>query len=385
MNKKKLLTAATLMVVSTAHSQNMLPQAARLDSFLQQEIKISSIPGLAVAIVKDGKLVYQYKAGTANIEWDAPVTTHTAFQVASVTKLFTSTLVLKWIQEGKINLDDHVQTYLPEAPASWKAIQIKHLLSHQSGIPWPSGIGGFIGTTASGNTKPPTKTEIFNQLKDSALTFTPGAKESYMNGDHFVLQMIIEKIGGKPYPQLLQEEVFLPLGMKDSGFDLELRELPSQVMKPLPHKSQLFTKGKNGPYVFKSFYNANSYTSAALYLSLADAITWAVALDKGSLLHTSSIDSIQATMALNGSFTKMGWVKEKIYDQVTYGHSGGPGLGHILRVPEKKITIIVLNNNADVYPYIAPALVGICSNVTEIKEATLQTKMLNRGFDKRLE
>jgi hypothetical protein len=62
------------------------------------------------------------------------------------------------------------------------------------------------------------------------------------------------------------------------------------------------------------------------------------------------VDQFQAPMPLNGSFTQLGWIKEKIYDQITYGHSGGPGLGQILRIPEKKLTIIVLNNDADLYP-----------------------------------
>ena len=386
MKKTILLTALVVLCTAGVEAQtNTLQQSRRIDSFLLKEMNAIGIPGLAVAIVENGKSVYQRTFGKANLEWDAPVTARTAFQIASVTKLFTSTLVLKWVQEGKIHLEDHVLNYFPDGPQSWKSIEVQHLLSHQSGIPWPSSIGGFIGMKASGTNKPPTKEEIYKDMRDSALTFVPGTKESYINGDHFILQMILEKIGGKPFPRLLEEEVLLPLNMYGSGYDLELRELPFQVMKVLPQKTQLYTKGKTSPYILKGFYNSNSYTAAALYLSIQDAIKWAIALDKGVFIKGPLLDSIKAPMPLKGSFTKLGWISETIYGQECFGHSGGPGLGHILRLPDKKLTIIVLNNYADLYPYLATALVGICTNAPQIKEENARNKTLNRGFDGKLE
>jgi CubicO group peptidase (beta-lactamase class C family) len=376
-----LLVICMIHLASGRAQVSRLPQAKQMDDFLNGEIRTNGIPGMAVAIVQNGQLVYLRTFGKANIEWDAPVDEHTVFQIASVTKLFTSTLVLKWVQDGKLRLDDPISQYFSDAPPAWQHIQVKHLLSHQSGLPWPSGIGGFIGTKSSGSNTPPSREEIYSSIKDSAASFAPGTKESYINGDHFILQMILEKIAGKPFPEILQEEVLSKLGMHDSGYDWEIRALPMQVMKALPRKSQLFTKGKTAPNILKAFYNASSYDAAGLYLSISDAVKWAIALDRGNFINKVMVDSFQAPMPLNGSFTKLGWIKEKMYGQITYGHSGGPGLGQILRIPEKKLTIIVLNNDADLYPYLGNALLGIYLGAAELKEKDLKTKTIDRGYE----
>jgi serine-type D-Ala-D-Ala carboxypeptidase len=329
------------------------PTSKDIDLLVQKEMKELNIPGMAVAIVQDGKVIHLGTYGMANIEWDQPVTKTTAFQIASVTKLFTSTLVMKFIQDGKISLDDPVTKYLEDAPAVWKEVRIKHLLSHQSGIPWPASIGGFMGTRPSTSDKPASKEQVYKDMRDSTMVFKPGEKESYINGDAFVLQMVLEKIGGKNISEIFEEEIFTPLKMHNSGFDAESRNFPVQVMKPLKNKSQLFTKGKNGPLIFKSFYNPTSYCSGGLYTSIGDAVNWAVSLDKGELLKPATVELLKTKMPLNGSFTALGWNREVINGHEAFGHSGGPGLGDILRFPEKKLTIIVFSNYADMYPYIA--------------------------------
>jgi CubicO group peptidase (beta-lactamase class C family) len=235
----------------TAHVKIDDPTSKQIDLFVQQEINELHIPGMAVAVVRDGKLLYSGTYGLANLEWGQAVTKNTAFQIASVTKLFTSTLVMKFIQEGKISLEDPVTKYLTDAPLSWKEVRVKHLLSHQSGIPWPASIGGFLGTRPSTSDKPTTKEQVYKDMTDSALVFKPGQKESYINGDAFVLQMVLEKIAGKNISEVLEDEVFSPLKMKNSGFDLETRNFPTQVMKLVKNKSQIFTKGRSGLLVLQ--------------------------------------------------------------------------------------------------------------------------------------
>jgi CubicO group peptidase (beta-lactamase class C family) len=191
---------------STNHNISGTGQSKRIDQLVRNEIDELHIPGMAVAVVEDGKILHAATYGVANIEWNEPVSMNTAFQIASVTKLFTSTLVMKYIQDGKIALDDPVTKYLTDAPASWKDIRVKHLLSHQSGIPWPASIGGFLGTRPSTSDKPASKEQVYKDMRDSALVFKAGEKESYINGDAFVLQMVLEKIGGKKITEILQEE-----------------------------------------------------------------------------------------------------------------------------------------------------------------------------------
>ena len=277
-------------------TKNHPPSSTQINQLVKQEMNELHIPGMAVAVVQDGKILHLGTYGMANLEWDQKVTKSTAFQIASVTKLFTSTLVMKFIQDGRINLDDPITKYLPDAPQAWKEIRVKHLLSHQSGIPWPASIGGFLGTKPSTSDKPASKEQVYQDMKDSAVVFRPGEKESYMNGDAFVLQMVLEKIGGKSIGEVFEEEVFMPLKMKNSGFDAELRNFPAQVMKTIKYKSQIFTKGKTGPLVYKSFYNPTSYCSGGLYTSIDDAVKWAQALDKGEFLQAGSIEKIKTKM-----------------------------------------------------------------------------------------
>jgi CubicO group peptidase (beta-lactamase class C family) len=355
------------------------PHSKAIDVLLLKEMRELQIPGMTAAVVQDGKLLHLGSYGTANIEWNQPVTKSTTFQIASVTKLFTSTLVMKFIQEGKINLDDPIIKFFPDAPATWSDIRVKHLLSHQSGIPWPASIGGFLGTRASTSDKPATKEQVYNDMRDSALTYQPGSKESYINGDAFIMQMILEKIGGEDITELFRHQIFGPLGMNNTGFDREIRNFPGQVMQPLKNKSQIFTKGKNGPLIFKSFYNPTSYCSGGLYMSVEDAVKWATALDKGEFLKQAIVDQLTSKMPLNGSFTALGWNHENFNGHDGYGHSGGPGLGDILRFPEKKLTIIVFTNYADMYPYLAASIGKLYFPDIELKGIT---KTLDRGYEK---
>jgi serine-type D-Ala-D-Ala carboxypeptidase len=358
-----------------AHS----PSSSQIDLLVREEIKELHIPGMAVAVIQSGKVLHLGTYGIANTEWDQQVTKNTAFQIASVTKLFTSTLVMKFIQNGKIGLDDPINKYLQDAPREWKDIRVKHLLSHQSGIAWPASIGGFLGTRPSTTDKPASKEQVYKDMKDSALVFQPGAKESYMNGDAFVLQMVLEKIGGKSIGEVFNEEIFMPLGMKNSGFDAEIRNFPAQVMKPLKNKSQIFTKGKTGPLIYKSFYNPTSYCSGGLYMSIEDAVKWAVSLEKGDFLKPGIIEQLKTKMPLNGSFTALGWNREVFNGHEAFGHSGGPGLGDILYFPTQNLVIIVFSNYADMYPYIAASIAKLY-----FPDITLPkiTKTLDRGYDK---
>jgi len=354
-------------------------RSREIDQLVKAEMQKWQIPGMAVAVVQNGNLIHIGTYGIANEEWNEPVTKSTAFQIASVTKLFTSTLVMKYLQEGKINLDDSITKFFPDAPNSWKDIRVKHLLSHQSGIPWPASIGGFLGTKASSTDKPASKAQVYKDMIDSAVTFKPGAKESYINGDAFVMQMVLEKIGGKDIESIFNEQVFGPLNMTNSGFDSENRNFPPQVMKPVKYKSQIFTKGKNGLLVYKSFYNPTSYCSGGLYMSINDAVKWAFSLDNATLIKTDIIDQLKTPMPLNGSFTALGWNHERFNGHDAYGHSGGPGLGDILRFPEKKLTIIVFTNDADMYPYLAATIATFFFPDIKLEPVT---KKLERGYDK---
>ncbi len=351
--KKNSLLLLLLMFTFTAFGQKQVVAKAVIDTYVKNEMKEVGIPGMAVAVIKDGKILHFNTYGIANIEYDIPVSKHTAFQIASVTKLFTSTLVMKWLQQKKITLEDRVADHIPNSPESWSKITIGHLLAHESGVPWPASLGGSIGITAVEPFKVDSMPLLIEKLKSVPLKFETGTKQAYVNGDYFLLQYIIEKIGGQAFEQVLKKEVFDEMGMKDSGYDVEQRDLRVLTMFPLKHKSQNFTTGKKGPLIFKGFYAPTSYNAGGMHLSIQDAVKWAISLDLNTLIGADMQDVMKKQTLLKAGFTQLGWTTQMNNGYQVIGHSGGPGLGDVLRVPSEKLTVIVLSNFTDMYPYIA--------------------------------
>jgi len=106
--------------------------ADAIDDYIKTEMERRHIPGLALAVARNGKIIKVRGYGVANLEHDVPVTPDTVFELASVTKQFTATAIMLLVEEGKVQLDDQVAWHLPRAPETWKAITVRHLLTHTS-------------------------------------------------------------------------------------------------------------------------------------------------------------------------------------------------------------------------------------------------------------
>jgi CubicO group peptidase (beta-lactamase class C family) len=115
--------------------------SARVDSIVQHEMRLRRIPGVAVAVVQNGKVVLKKAYGLANLETETPLRTDAVFELASVTKQFTAAAIMLLVQDGKVRLDEPIATYIDNAPATWAGITVRHLLNHTSGLD----IGGLPG------------------------------------------------------------------------------------------------------------------------------------------------------------------------------------------------------------------------------------------------
>ena len=140
----------------------------------------------------------------ADLEWNVPNSSTTRFNIASMTKQFTAASILLLEERGKLRTDDPVKKFVPDAPAPWDKITIYHLLTHTSGI---------SNDAARYEPGPPEKLE----LRDTPLNFQPGEQWAYTNLGYIVLGYLLEKVSGQTYEEFLQESIFKPLGMKDSG------------------------------------------------------------------------------------------------------------------------------------------------------------------------
>src|SRR6185436_14293187 len=187
--------------------------AAKIQEVLALAHKYRQFNG-TVLVAEDGKVVYKGGFGLANMEWNIPNTPDTKFRLGSITKQFTATVILQLVEQGKIKLDGKLSDYLPDYRKDvGNKVTIHNLLTHTSGIPSYTGLPGFFDNVSR---NPYKVTEFVNKYASGDLEFEPGSKFSYNNSGYFLLGAIIERVTGKTYEQVLKENIFDPLGMKNS-------------------------------------------------------------------------------------------------------------------------------------------------------------------------
>jgi D-alanyl-D-alanine carboxypeptidase len=186
----------------------------RLDSAVVAWLAAGESPSVSVAVVRgrDTLLVRAY--GKANLEWDAAATPATVYRTGSVTKQFTAALVLQLVDSGRVRLDDAIATHLPAVPARWRAVTVRQLLNHTSGIrsytSTPAGRRRFAEDL-------PPDTLVMTTAGDS-LEFAPGSAWNYNNTGYLLLGMLLERVTGRPYETLLAERLFRPVGLTETRY-----------------------------------------------------------------------------------------------------------------------------------------------------------------------
>ena len=194
-----LFTCATLAI-----AQNSLDSAVA--DYVKSEMERQHIPGLALLVTRDGKIVRSEGFGLANVELQVPVKPETIFQSGSVGKQFTATAVMMLVEEGKIGLDDPLTKYFPDAPPSWKNVTVRELLSHT---------GGFGDYPKDFNfRKDWTEPQLLKLVESIPLAYPPGTKWEYSNLGYLTLGILIHRVSGEFYGDFLQQRIFQPLGMQ---------------------------------------------------------------------------------------------------------------------------------------------------------------------------
>lgn len=344
MKKLSIIIFFLSLFISHSYGQNK-----KVDDFILSEMKEVGIQGASVAVVKWGRIVKMQSYGTANLEWSIPTTNNTLFPMASVSKLFTSSLIADMVRNNELDLDAPITKYIKDAPYTWEAITIKHILSHTSGIKWLKNIDHNATTK-----------EAIESLKDSTLMFKPGTKECYASSDYTVLKFIVENVTTKTFEDLMKERVFSKVGMNGCGYDMEKRKGCEQTMIPLKHKTQVYLGKNDDMKVYKYFYPRYSYCAGGLWMNIQDACSWVCALDRG-ILFTQDDEVLLYEKAENSSLQKSnfsiyGWNANTYQNHKCAGISGGPAVAEILRFPENKLTVIVFTNQRNILPYLAKSI-----------------------------
>ena len=330
----------------------------KVDEFIRAEMESQHIPGVSLAVIKDGKPVIVKGYGLANVEHNVPVKPETVFQSGSVAKQFTATAVMMLVENGKVDLDKPIGTYLGDVPDTWAGITVRHLLSHTGGMTdYPDDFD---------YRRDYTEDELLKQAKEIPLAFKAGDRWMYSNLGYVVLGILIHKVSGKFYGDLLQERVFKPLGMTSARIINEADIIPNRAAGYRLVKGQL----KNQAWVSPSI---NTTADGSLYLTVYDMIKWDEALSAGKLLRRSSFDEMCKPVKLNNGKIHpygFGWAVREVNGKTVVEH-GGAWQGfkaHIARFPENRITVVLFANLIQTNQY------AIAHGVAEIVEPELKPK-----------
>jgi CubicO group peptidase (beta-lactamase class C family) len=337
-----LLFSAAALAGSAAASQ--ADEGAKVDAYIRGEMQKERIPGLALGVYREGKIVKAEGYGLANLEWDAPVKANTIFQSGSVGKQFVATALMMLVEEGKVGLDDPVQKYFTDAPDTWKNIKIRNLLSHTSGLseyenePRTKPDGPFYLRLDM------TEDELYKRIAAMPMDFQPGEDWSYRNTNYVLLGILIHKVTGKFYGDYLQERIFKPLGMTATRSISEADIIPRRAAG----YELVNDEPKNQEWVSPTF---NSTADGTLYFTVLDLEKWDAALYTEKLLKRSSLDQMWTVMKLNnGQPNKasygFAWEIKQINGHKVIEH-GGAWQGFtcdISRYVDDKLTVVVLTN-----------------------------------------
>ena len=316
----------------------MLPE---IDQIVLNEIDPQG-PGVAVAVVKDGKPVHIQGYGLANLEWDCPIRPDTVFRLASITKQFTAMAIMLLEQEGKLRLDDPITRYLPDYPTYERNITITHLLNHTSGIKSYTSLENFIRDIAQ---KAMSSSDLLAYFKDLPLEFEPGTRFLYNNSGYHLLGIIIENIAGMSYEQFIQQHIFQPLHMNHSYY------MHNETV--IPRRADGYEKTAEG-YRHAFYLNMEiPYAGGSLGSTVEDLILWDAALREERLLDAATQERMYTPLQLANGRTEAYGYGFRITEYEGHrliGHGGGiPGFHTFMaRFIDDRAMIAILANAVEI-------------------------------------
>ncbi|MBK9163180.1 MAG: beta-lactamase family protein [Acidobacteria bacterium] len=334
MVSNKIKTGTVLRALFLLLLASASVNADAVDRIVRERMQERNIPGAAVAVIRNGKVEKVKGYGLASLEFQAPVSPDSVFEIGSVSKQMTAAGILLLVQDGKVGLDEKISVYLPGTPESWKSVTVRHLLSHTSGIKNYTGLSGFeLSRRLSAE-------QFIAQLSPLPLEFESGERYTYSNSGYNLLAHIIERQSGKKYLDFMRERIFRPLGMNRTG------ERDPQFIIPLRASGYEWRidryTGRDGNLT--DLMGAGSITS-----TIEDMIKWERALRGDAFLRPETKREMWTPFTFNNgerSAYGLGWRISDVRGHKLIGHTGQTaGFGAaIFRYVDSNITVIVLTN-----------------------------------------
>jgi CubicO group peptidase (beta-lactamase class C family) len=338
--KNSILSLLFVLVATQAFTQK---ENIRLDSIMSS-IYSNDHPGAAIAVVKNGKVVFKKGYGIADLDSKKPITSATNFNICSMTKQFTAYCILKLASEKKLSLDDKMDKYFPDFNSKVAGIvTIRHLLTHSSGI---VDHYNYVDKTLF---KEFWDKDALNAIKSvDSVYFPAGSAYRYSNTAFCILSLIIEHVSGDSFPEFIQKNIFKPLKMNNSDviksdFKISERafgyEFENDSFKISDARESLFfsTRGDGG-----------------IYTSIDDYLKWIMAIQNGNILDSNIIKKAQsAQFPINTTrnlYYGFGWFVAGSGDNKIVFHPGSNGGFRtiIFMIPSKKYSVVIFSNRTGI-------------------------------------
>jgi CubicO group peptidase (beta-lactamase class C family) len=327
-----------LFLSPVAEAQNASAVSESVSTYVRSEMQRQHIPGLALLVSRGGKVVLAKGFGLANVELQVPVKPETVFQSGSVGKQFTATAVMMLIEEGKVGLDDPLTKYFADAPAAWKEVTVRELLSHTAGF------GDY--PEKFDFRKDWTEDEELKLVEGIPLAYPPGTKWEYSNLGYMTLGVLIHRVTGEFYGDFLQQRIFQPLGMQTARIISEADIVPNRAAGYRLVKGELKNQEWVSPLV-------NTTADGSLYFSILDLAKWDAALYTEKLLKRSSLEQMWTPAKLktgrpNKDGYGFGWFIGERHGHRVISHDGAwQGFETtIARYVDDQLTVVMLTNLA---------------------------------------
>ena len=311
---------------------------AKVDQLFAEWDKPAS-PGAALAVTKDGETVYKQGYGTANLEYDIPITPATIFDIASVSKQFAAFAIATLAHEEKLSLDDDIRVHLPDVPDFGNTITIRHLLHHTSGLrDW---VQSLVIAGVAMEDVISFKHILKMARHQKALNFKPGEAYLYSNTGYNLLAEIVETATGNSFREWTDTNIFKPLGMTNSHFHDD-----HQIV--LKNRAYSYQAVENGAFKH-AINNTTALGSSSLFSTVEDLAKWILNFDDTQIGEQTVIDQMHQRGVLNNGEQisyALGLNIGEYRGLKTVGHSGSwRGFrSHLIHFPEQKFGVVILCN-----------------------------------------
>jgi CubicO group peptidase (beta-lactamase class C family) len=361
------------------HGQESVLDAAA--EKLLKKFASESTSGFAILVARDGNVLLQTAGGMANISQGIAATVETKFRIGSVTKQFTAMAIVKLAEQGRLSLDDRLAKYYPDFPNAGE-ITLEHLLTHTSGLHSYTSKPDFMLRVA----KPAKPASIINWSQKDSPDFLPGQKFAYCNTGYFLLGEIVATVSGKSYAEFLNDEFFVPLGMKNTGVYVNA-DPPEGAAA-----GYSLTDGKYEPALDWDMSWAGG--AGALYSTVGDLFLWNEALFSGKVVSEASLKKATTPYALPAGVDAMnygyGLFMAEFKRLPMISHSGGLNgwSSDLAYFPQQKSTIVVLTNAMPTAPELTPqttsrkfAEIVLADVIKELPEMEVDATVDPQGFN----